>query len=90
MDVVSLLRIHSHSRLHCDPVPFKKSRSECLGKCYDGGRGGSRVGVLRSLELDMRALGGVEEQVLVVSSLLEQLCTQRVARLPIIEVVELL
>ena len=49
------------------------------------------LSVLRSLELDVSALAGVQEQVLVVGSFLEHICTQRVARLEVLlEVVELL
>jgi hypothetical protein len=47
------------------------------------------VDVLGCLELDVRALAGVKEQVLVVRGLLDHVRAYRVARLPVVEVVEL-
>lgn len=44
--------------------------------------------VLGRLELDVRVLPGVEEQVLVVGGLLDDVGAQSVAHLPVVEVVE--
>lgn len=45
--------------------------------------------VLGSLEVDVHVLAGVEEQMLVVGGLLDHVGAQRVARLPVVEVIEL-
>lgn len=46
--------------------------------------------VLGSLEIDVHVLAGVEKEMLVVGGLLEHVGAQRVARLPVVEVIELL
>lgn len=48
-----------------------------------------RENVLGSLEIDVRVPAGVEEQMLVVGGLLEDVGAQRVAGLPVVEVIEL-
>lgn len=48
------------------------------------------IDILGRLELDMGVPAGVEEQMLVVGGLLYQLGAYGVARLPVIEVIELL
>lgn len=54
----------------------------------EGTRGRGIKNILGSLELNVRTLARVHEQVLVVGGLLEDVGAQRVAHLPVVEVVE--